>query len=104
MQKKFIECIGSTNLNAIDECLSYLKELPLEVIEIALKKTSEVNGNWKYAKKILNSRIGLKINTVEKVKTEEINFKSKNKPRDETEKEKVKRRTKELEEYINETG
>lgn len=44
LQKKFIECIGSTNLNAISECLSYLDNLPLEVIEIALIKTSEANG------------------------------------------------------------
>lgn len=44
LQKRFIECTGSTNLYAITECLTYLDDLPYEVIEIALKKTSEKNG------------------------------------------------------------
>lgn len=44
LQQLFIRCTGSTNLNAIDECLSYLEDFPYEVIEIALKKTSEKNG------------------------------------------------------------
>lgn len=43
LQKRFIECTSSTNLNSIEECLSYLNDLPVEVIEIALIKTSEVN-------------------------------------------------------------
>ncbi len=101
LQKKFIECTGSTNLNAIEECLSYLQELPLEVIEIALEKTSEVNGKWKYAKKILNDWVESKINTIEKVTAEEINFRNKSKPLEETDEEKIKRRTKELEDQIN---
>ena len=57
LQKRFIECINSTNLNAINECISFLEDLPFEVIEIALKKASEVNGSWKYAKKILNASL-----------------------------------------------
>lgn len=44
LQKRFIECTGSTNLNAINECISYLDDMPYEVIEIALEKTSEKNG------------------------------------------------------------
>ena len=99
LQEKFLLCISSTNLNAIDECLSYLDDLPLEVIEIALEKTSDANGNWKYAKKILNDWVKLKINTVEKVKLEDQKFK--NKTKEENEEERVKRRTKELEDYIN---
>lgn len=101
LQKRFVECIGSTNLNAINECISYLNDLPIEVIEIALEKTSEANAGWKYAKKILNDWVKLKINTVEKVKTEDINFNNKKKPQKETEEERIKRRTKELEDYIN---
>ena len=105
LQKKFIECTASTNLNAINECLSYLDDLPLEVIEIALNKTSEVNGGWKYAKTILNSWVEQKIDTVEKVKTEELKFKNKNKPREETEEQRKERRRKEMEEIIkNGTG
>lgn len=92
LQKKFVECIGSTNLNAIEECLSYLNDLPYEVIEIALKKTSDVNGNWKYAKVILNNWIKAKIDTVEKVQTEELNFKNKGmQKKEETEEERQAR-------------
>ena len=76
LQKNFIECIGSTNLNAIDECISYLKDLPYEVIKIALIKTSRTNKpNWKYAKTILDDWVKLKINTIEKVEAEEQKFK-----------------------------
>lgn len=77
LQQKFVECTGSTNLNAIQECLTYLDDLPYEVIELALIKTSDVNGNWKYAKTILNNWVKNEINTIEKVKTEELNFKNK---------------------------
>lgn len=76
LQKKFIECTGSTNLNAISECLSYLDDLPYEVIEIALIKTSEKNGGWKYAKTILQNWIKAGIKTIEQVKTEELEFKN----------------------------
>lgn len=100
LQESFIKCIGSTNLNAIDECISYLKDLPFEVIERALLKTSEANGGWKYAKKILNDWVKDGINTVEKVKTEELNFKNKKQQIEETEEEKIKRKIRELEEAI----
>ena len=101
LQKKFIECIGSTNLNSIQECLSFLNDLPYEVIEIALKKTSDVNGTWKYAKKILNDWVKLKIDTVEKVEAEELNFKNKSKPpNEETEEEKMARKIREVKELM----
>lgn len=77
LQKKFIECIGSTNLNSIDECISYLKDFPYEVIEIALEKTSEVNGKWKYTKAILQQWLQGGIKTVEQVKAEELRYKNK---------------------------
>lgn len=50
LQKRFIECTGSTNLNAINECISYLDDMPYEVIEIALEKTSEKNGRLEICK------------------------------------------------------
>lgn len=101
LQKRFIECTSSTNLNAISECLSYLDDLPFEVIEKALIKTSEVNGGWKYAKKILNNWVHSNINTIEKVQTEELNFKNKGKQqKEETEEEKIQRKIKELEEGL----
>ncbi len=43
LQEYFIKCTGSTNLIAIQECLSYLNDLPIEVIKIALKKTADVD-------------------------------------------------------------
>lgn len=76
LQKSFIECTGSTNINAIKECLSYLDDLPFDVIELALKKTADVNGNWKYAKTILNNWVKKKIDTVAKVEAEDLNFKN----------------------------
>ena len=50
LQKRFLECTGSTNLNAINECISYLDDLPYEVIEIALEKSSEKNGRLEICK------------------------------------------------------
>lgn len=79
LQKLFINCIGSTNLNAIEECISYLDDFPYEVIEVALKKTSEVNGKWNYAKKILQDWLKTGIKTIEQVQAEEFNFKNKGK-------------------------
>ena len=77
LQKKFINCTGSTNINAIEECISYLDDLPYEVIERALLKTSEKNGGWKYAKKILQEWLMSGIKTIEQVNAEEENFKNK---------------------------
>lgn len=78
LQQKFIKCTGSTNLNAIEECISYLDDFPYEVIEVALKKTSEKNGGWKYAKTILQNWLKAGIKTIEQVEAEELNFKNKN--------------------------
>lgn len=50
LQQRFVECTSSTNLNAISECLSFLDDLPFEVIEIALVKTSEKNGRLEICK------------------------------------------------------
>lgn len=68
LQTKFIECINSYNTTAIKECISYLSDLPFEVIESVLVKTSGIDKpNWNYAKTILDDYVKRKINTIEKV-------------------------------------
>lgn len=73
----FIETLGSTNINNIQECISYLDKLPVEVIEHALKKTARKSANWDYAMTILDSYINKGIDTLEKVQNDEIEFKNK---------------------------
>lgn len=73
----FIETLGSTNLSNMQECISYLDKLPIEVIEYALKKTARKNANWDYAMTILDSYVSKGINTLEKVQADEIEFKNK---------------------------
>ena len=82
LQKQFINCTGSTNTYSIEECISYLDDLPYEVIEKALIKTSGANGNWNYAKKILQEWLKKGIKTIEQVEAEERNFKQRDKPKD----------------------
>ena len=102
LQQKFITCIGSTNLNAIDECISYLDDLPYEVIVEALIKTSRIKQpNWKYAKTILDDWVNRKIDTLEKVDIEKQDFKQ-DKLQDNLEIWKLKR--KRMEEQKNGTG
>ncbi len=77
LQKRFIECIGSINTNAIEECISYLEDLPYEVIEMALVKASgATNPNWNYAKKVLDDWVRKGIDSVEKVEAEQLTFKN----------------------------
>ena len=99
LQKCFIECLNSFNTNAISECIAYLEDLPFEVIEYVLKKTSRITSpNWRYAQKILDDYIKRKIDTIEKVRAD--NFKNKDRPA-ETREEMLARKTKELEEALN---
>ena len=78
LQQRFIECLNSFNENAISECIAYLDKLPFEVIEYVLKKTSGIsNPNWNYADTILENYYKKGINTLEKVRAEEIKFKNK---------------------------
>ena len=92
LQQLFVNCTSSTNLNAIEECISYLDDFPYEVIEVALKKTSEKNGGWKYAKTILQNWLKAGIKTIEQVQAEELRFKSnKNNDEEETKEERIKR-------------
>ena len=68
LQQKFLECVGSTNLNAISECISYLDDLPYEVIESVLIRTSRIkNPNWAYAKVILDDYVRKRIDSLAKL-------------------------------------
>lgn len=81
LQQRFIECLNSFNINAISECISYLKDLPYEVIESVLEKTSRIKSpNWAYAKKILDDYVIRKIDTMDKVATEKEIIKNKESP------------------------
>ena len=100
----FIETLGSTNINNIQECISYLEKLPIEVIEHALRKTARKGAKWDYAITILDNYVEKNLNTLKKVQADEIEFKnrtSKNTEKEETEEEKTKRKIKELEEAVN---
>lgn len=100
----FIETMNSTNISNIQECVNYLDKLPIEVIEHALKKTARKGAKWDYAMTILDSYVDKKLDTIEKVQADEIEFKNKtikNPENMETEEEKTKRKIKELEEQMN---
>lgn len=71
LQQLFIHCLNSYNTFAIDECISFLDDLPCEVIEEALKKASRIkNPNWNYCKTILDDWVKKKVDTIEKVNRE----------------------------------
>ena len=55
IQKAIIETLGNTNLTVIQEAISYLDDLPLEVIKEALVRTARKQKKWDYAKGILNN-------------------------------------------------
>lgn len=96
--------MNTTNINNIQECINYLDKLPIEVIEHALRKTARKGAKWDYAMTILDSYVEKNLNSIEKVKADEIEFKNKtnkNTENTETEEEKTKRKIKELEEAMN---
>lgn len=75
LQQRFVECLNSFNTNAINECISYLKDLPFSVIDHVLTKTSGINNpNWNYAKAILDNFIKRKIDTLEKIEIDKEQF------------------------------
>lgn len=77
LQQRFIECLNSFNINAISECIKYLDELPFEVIDYVLSKTSGIKcPNWNYANTILQDYVKRKIDSVEKIQAEESGFKN----------------------------
>ena len=77
LQQRFIECLNSFNINAISECIKYLDELPFEVIDYVLSKTSGIKcPNWNYANTILQDYVRRKIDSVERIQAEESGFKN----------------------------
>lgn len=77
LQQRFIECLNSFNINAISECIKYLDDLPFEVIDYVLSKTSGIKcPNWNYANMILQDYVKRKIDSVEKIQAEESGFKN----------------------------
>lgn len=71
-----LEDITEENIN---ECINYLNYLPVELIEYALIKTGMVkNPNWQYTKKIINSWLAKGINTLQKVKQDEKEYRKNN--------------------------
>ena len=77
LQQRFIECLNYFNINAISECIKYLDELPFEVIDYVLSKTSGIKcPNWNYANTILQDYVRRKIDSVEKIQAEESGFKN----------------------------
>ena len=97
LQKIIIETLGSTNLTVIQEAISYLDDLPLEVIKEALVRTARKQKKWDYARGTLNNWIENKLDTLEKIKANDIEFKGRNTQKEETEEERQARIIKELE-------
>ena len=75
-----LECLNTTNTNNIMECIGYLEQLPIELIEYGLRKTArKQNPSWDYAMVILDDYVRKKLKTIEEVKADEIDFKNKSK-------------------------
>ena len=101
IQEIMIETINTTNINNIMECCDYLDKMPFELIEYALRKTARIsNPSWQYTVSILESYLYKGFKTVEEAKADDLNYKTKKQPKEETQEEKNKRKIKELEEAI----
>ena len=98
VQNIILNTLGNTNLTVIQEAIDYLDDLPLEVIKEALLRTARKQKKWDYAKGILNNWISDGLDTLRKIEAKDVEFKSKNIPKEETEEEKFNRKLKELEE------
>lgn len=97
LQKIIIETLGSTNLTVIQEAISYLDTFPLEVIKEALVRTARKQKKWDYARGTLNNWIEDGLDTLEKIKANDLEFKSQSTVKEETEEERMARKLKELE-------
>ena len=87
-------------MTVIQEAISYLDDFPLEVIKEALVRTARKQKKWDYARGTLNKWLDNKLDTLEKIKANDLEFKSKNMTKEETEEEKKARKIRELEESI----
>ena len=105
IEKLMVNCLRTTNTNNIMECTEYLDKLPIELIEYALKKTSRTDRpSWKYAMRILDDYAEKKYTTLDQVKADELNFKSRGQPVGESEEEKRERKIRELKEAMKNDG
>ena len=101
IDKLMVECLRTTNINNIKECIEYLDKLPIELIEYALKKTSRTDRpSWKYAMRILDDYTQKQYTSIEQVKADELSFKSKRQPIEETDEERRERKIRELKEMM----
>ncbi len=63
----------------ITECINYLNYFPTELVEYALIRTAMIkNPTWQYTKKILNSWLAKGIDTLQKVRQDDKEFKKNN--------------------------
>lgn len=99
IQQYLIETVGNTNLTVIQEAISYLDELPLEVIHEALVRTARKQKKWDYAKGTLDNWIKDDLITLERIKAKDVEFKNKDASKQETDEERKARIMREMEEY-----
>lgn len=65
LQAIYLQNIKDRDANNIIECVSYLKKLPIEVIKIALEKTSlQPIPEWRFTRDMLNDWIQKGINNI----------------------------------------
>lgn len=68
LQAVYLERIKDRNANNIIECVSYLKYLPIEMIKVALEKTSmQLNPEWNYTKELLDNWIKKGITNISEI-------------------------------------
>ncbi len=93
--------IGQITPYGLSVLESYKSELSVDVIIYAMKKSVEANKRTiQYIKAILNNWVNKGIKTLIEAEEESYNFKNKE-IKKETEEEEIKRKTKELEEALN---
>ena len=84
-----------------DTLIDYAKELPADLIILAMKKAADAKvRTMKYIKGILNNWIKAGIKTVLQAQEEEQAFKNKTESKEETREEAIARKTRELEEAM----
>lgn len=84
-------------MTVIQEAISYLDDLPFEVIKEALVRTARKQKKWDYARGTLNRWLENKLDTLEKIKANDLEFKSQSTVKEETEEERMARKLRELE-------
>lgn len=68
LQAVYLERIKDRNANNIIECVSYLKYLPIEIIKVALEKTSmQLNPEWNYTKDLLDNWVKKGITNISEI-------------------------------------